>query len=363
MDRVWARRPTRSEASKLRRMKRQTTNAVNSRHARIILLSREKLPNRLIAERAGCTPQWVRKIIHRFNEAGLAGIEWYPAYCGKHEGNRKFTPDIVEQIAEIALAPPKTLIGMNCWSLPKLRSYLIEQQVVASISIGRLGHVLRERGIRLRRTKTWKESQDPDFWRKYRAVRRLYTKPPKGGRVLCIDEFGPLNLQPRAGACVAGAGKRVQRHRATYHRRGGVRHMFGVYDLASDQLFGRFEEGKNGPTFLSFLRWVRRKYRHAGRLHIVLDNVAYHCTAKVLGWAKAHNVCFCYTPTNASWLNRIECHFTALRRFALDNSDFGSHAEQQEAIEDYLAWRNRQRPISKEAWKPPRSGHRRKAAA
>jgi len=93
--------------------------------------------------------------------------------------------------------------------------------------------------------------------------------------------------------------------------------------------------------------------RHAGRLHIVLDNVGSHGTAEVLAWAKAHNVRFCCTPTNASWLNRIECHFAALRRFALDNSDFRSHAEQQEAIEEYLAWRNRKRPISKEAWKAP----------
>ena len=71
MDRVGARKPTRSEAAKLRRMKRQTTNAVNSRHARMILLSREKLPNRVIAERTGCSPQWVRKIIHRYNELGI----------------------------------------------------------------------------------------------------------------------------------------------------------------------------------------------------------------------------------------------------------------------------------------------------
>jgi transposase len=143
-----------------------------------------------------------------------------------------------------------------------------------------------------------------------------------------VDEFGPLNLQHRAGVCVAGPRKRVERHRATYHRRGGVRHMFGIYDLAADQLFGRFEKRKNGRTFLSFLRWVRRKYRHAGRLHVVLDNVGYHGTAEVLAWAQANDMRFCYTPTNASWLNRIECHFTALRRFALDNSDFPSHAEQ-----------------------------------
>jgi hypothetical protein len=27
----------------------------------------------------------------------------------------------------------------------------------------------------------------------------LYDHPPDGGRVICVDEFGPLNLMPRQG--------------------------------------------------------------------------------------------------------------------------------------------------------------------
>ena len=72
-----------------------------------------------------------------------------------------------------------------------------------------------------------------------------------------------------------------------------------------------------------------------------MDNYGSHITAKVLAWAKTHNVCFYLTPTNGSWLNRIESQFTALKKFALQPSDFPSHEEQQAAIESYLAWRNR----------------------
>jgi len=64
-----------------------------------------------------------------------------------------------------------------------------------------------------------------------------------------------------------------------------------------------------------------------------------------------HNVKFYFTPTNASWLNRIECQFTALKKFALENSDFRTHPEQQEAIESYLAWRNGRREIAIESWR------------
>src|SRR5581483_10609046 len=144
----------------------------------------------------------VRQIIHRFNEDGVGGIMWYP-WWQTRDTPRKFLADVREQIAEVASSPPKELIGMNQWSLPKLRDYLVEQKIVANISVEWLRQCLHRWKIRLRRTKTWKESADPDFTRKYRAIRRLYRKRPANGRRLCLDEFGPLNLQPRHGNCYA----------------------------------------------------------------------------------------------------------------------------------------------------------------
>jgi hypothetical protein len=48
-----------------------------------------------------------------------------------------------------------------------------------------------------------------------------------------------------------------------------------------------------------------------------------------------------YAPTNASFLNRIECHFTALRYFAFNGTDHRSHKEQNSMIRRYIAWRHR----------------------
>ena len=283
MDRSRARTPNPYERAKLHRMKRQTTNAVNSRHARVILLSRGGVSNAEIARRVGYSGVWVGQILARFNRGGVPAVAWYPYYCA-HGTARKFVAEVVEQVVEVSLSSSKALIGMNCWSLPKLRDYLIEQKIVDSISLSWLRELLRQRKVRWRHTKTWKESTDPAFWPKYRAVRRLHKEPPSNGRVICVDEFGPLNLQRRSGKCVVGPGQRVQRHRATYHRHDGVRHLFGAYDMKSDRLLGVFTRTKNGVEFLSFLRWLRRRYRNSGVLHIVLDNVGYHRKAEVLRW-------------------------------------------------------------------------------
>jgi Asp-tRNA(Asn)/Glu-tRNA(Gln) amidotransferase A subunit family amidase len=81
------------------------------------------------------------------------------------------------------------------------------------------------------------------------------------------------------------------------------------------------------------------------RIAIVCDNYSPHLTTKrcrrVADWAEANNAEIAYTPTNSSWLNRIEAQFTALRYFALDGTDHRSHKEQGSMIRRYIIWRNR----------------------
>jgi len=267
---------------------------------------------------------------------------------------------VVEEIAAVALSPPKQLIGLSVWSLAKLRHYLVEQRIVPAISLEWLRQLLRRCRIRWRHTKTWKESQDPEFWPKYRRLRRLYARRPKNGVRLSVDEFGPLNLQPRHGRHYARIGH-VDRLRATYHRTGGVQHFLGVYDLERDTLNGQFVRQKNWKTFLTFLKWVRGRYSPQLWLYVVLDNAGYHLKAEVQAYAAAHRIKFYWTPTGASWPNRIESHFTALKKFTLDNTDHRSHEEQQQVIRHYLAWHNHRRHISIQPWH--RNHHHPKRAA
>ena len=80
------------------------------------------------------------------------------------------------------------------------------------------------------------------------------------------------------------------------------------------------------------------------RLGVVLDNFSPHLSTRtdrrVADWAAANNVELAYVPTNASWLNRIEAQFHALRYFTLEGTDHASHHEQASMIRRYIAWRN-----------------------
>jgi transposase len=77
------------------------------------------------------------------------------------------------------------------------------------------------------------------------------------------------------------------------------------------------------------------------KLYIVQDNFSPHTKEEVTTWCKSNNVEIVLTPTNASWLNRIECHFTALKKFAIKNSNYKDHKELASAIRRYLIWRNK----------------------
>jgi transposase len=169
-----------------------------------------------------------------------------------------------------------------------------------------------------------------------------------------MDEFGPLNLLPRPGKQWApmaskGVGKlespRRRRRRATYTRNKGVRHLMAAYDLRADKIYGHIKMKKDRTTFLEFCRYLRTLYPPNIRIAIVMDNFSPHLSTKkddrVGVWAEANNVELAYVPTNASWLNRIEAQFQALRYFTLDGTDHRSHEEQNSMIRRYIIWRNR----------------------
>ncbi len=171
--------------------------------------------------------------------------------------------------------------------------------------------------------------------------------------VICMDEFGPLNLQPHPGKqwapAATGTGSQDQprrRHRrATYTRPNGVRHLLAGYDLSRNKLYGHVTKRKGRCQFLAFARYLRSLHPAEVRIAIVLDNFSPHLSttadSRVGDWAAAHNVELAYVPFYCSWLNRIEPQFTALRYFTLDGTDHDSHREQASMVRRYIAWRNR----------------------
>nr|WP_127355761.1 IS630 family transposase [Actinacidiphila soli] len=323
----------------------------------MVLLSAQGMGVAKIAEVSFTSADRVRDVLHNFNADGFDSL--YPKYRGGRP--KTFTLPERREIKKIAKSKPAEHgLPFSTWSLVKLADFLVAEGVVDDISHEGLRILLRPVGVSFQRMKTWKTSRDPDYATKKARVEHLYAIAdgeviPEAGEpevVFCMDEFGPLNLQPHPGRHWAERGgkhkdpKREPRpkRRATYTRPHGVRHLMAAYDLAKDKMYGHVKKTKTRSKFLEFCRYLRTLYPADVRIAIVCDNFSPHLTTKrcrrVADWAEANNVEIAYTPTNSSWLNRIEAQFTALRYFALDGTDHPSHKAQGSMIRRYIIWRN-----------------------
>jgi transposase len=324
-----------AEMEHLARFRKAGRQAVRQR-AQILMASMVYTPVAQIALICKTDEAHVRKVIHAFNEFGFESLN-PKVGTGRP---RSFEPATRERILAIALAPPSR-VGepLTRWSLRRLRSYLIRRRLVASISVETIRAILAEAHASFQRTRSWKRSTDPQFEAKATRVLALYRACPTDGVVVCFDEFGPISLQPYPGHCYAQR-KRPWRRRATYTRRGGVGYFFGAYDVHADVLFGGYRLAKTAPEVLAFYQGIRRRYPAAQRLYLVNDNLSLHWTPAIRAWAESHHVELVPTPTSASYLNRIECHFQPLREFVLNAADYASHAEVARAFRRYLYRRN-----------------------
>ena len=92
------------------------------------------------------------------------------------------------------------------WSLRKLAAYLAANATrVVRIGRERLRQILHARHISFQRTRTWKESADPDKDAKLDRIEHVTSRFPD--RCFAFDQFGPLSIRPVHGTVWAGEKK------------------------------------------------------------------------------------------------------------------------------------------------------------
>jgi len=169
-----------------------STSSVRYRRAMTLLASAGGNRVPVIAQLVQADEDTVRDAMHRFNEIGLACLD--PRWAGGRP--RLLNRDDEDFVVQTAITRP-TKLGQpfTHWSLRKLAAYLRKTHGRV-IRIGReaLRCLLARRGITFQRTKTWKESPDPDLDTKLDRIDEVLERFPD--RVFAFDEFGPLGIRP-----------------------------------------------------------------------------------------------------------------------------------------------------------------------
>jgi transposase len=194
---VRARRLSEDEGRRLQQIVRRGKHeSIRVRRAMIIMASASGTRVAAIAGLVAAHEDTVRDVIHAFNQRGLAALD--PQWAGGRP--RLINPDDIAFIVATATAGPVTLgCPFTRWSMRKLADYLA-RNTVRRVRIGRerLRQILHEQEITFQRTRTWKQSTDPDFDAELDRIEHVVRRFPD--RCFAFDQFGPLSIRPHHGA-------------------------------------------------------------------------------------------------------------------------------------------------------------------
>lgn len=149
-----------TEGEHLHRVMRRGKDRTAILRSQVVLMSDQGFRPRHISQATGLHEEYVRELIRLFNEEGLSILKQKP-----RPGRPPiFSEEIKVVLAEYAQSPPQVFgQPFTRWTLEKLRRFVISRKIVRSIGVQTLARILEEKKIRLQRTKTWKESKDPEF--------------------------------------------------------------------------------------------------------------------------------------------------------------------------------------------------------
>jgi transposase len=342
---VRARRLSEDEGRRLQQIvRRGKGGSIRVRRATMILASASGTPVPAIARLVAADEDTVRDVIHAFNQRGLAALD--PQWAG---GRPRLICDAdIGFIVTTATTRPKTLgLPFTRWSLRKLAAYLAGgyrriDPAMAPVRIVRIGRerlrqILAAQQITFQRTRTWKDSTDPDFDAKLDRIEQVTSRFPD--RCFAFDQFGPLSIRPHHGSSWAPA-TRPDRLPATYRRTHGIRYFHGCYSLGDDQLWGVLRRRKGGDYTLAALKSIRAARPDGAPIYVIMDNLSANTTPAVRTWAGRNKVELCLTPTYSSWANPIEAQFGPLRTFTMANSNHPNHTVLARDLQAHLRWRN-----------------------
>ena len=315
---VFVRSLAHAEATALKSRAKKAKHFATRERAAILLASNVGNSVPQIAAMWMTDERHVRRVIDDFNERGMTSLD--PEYRGGRP--RRITCEQRRQAVAVAGARPDSQgAALTRWSLPRLADHLADTGVV-QISPAHLGRVLADAGLSFQRTRTWKASPDPDYETKAARVLGLKAAaPPDGGAVIAFDQMGPLSLRPMAGAGW-GPRKRPERQRADYNRLQGTRYVFGAYDVHDDRLRVRLRPRRRGSDNLAFMTQIRGAIPARRRIYWIQDNLSANWTPDIRNYAATHKIELVATPTYASYLNPVECHFFPISEFVVNNADY-----------------------------------------
>jgi transposase len=315
---------TRTERRELgKRASSRSGRADDARIARVLLLLADGASYTEVQQTVGCSAPFISKWKRRFLEERLAGL-----YV-RHEGRpvQVLTPAMEARILSWTQKIPTD--GSTHWSTRRLAKKLgVHHMMVA--------RTWRKHGLQPHRLERYKASNDPDFERKAADIIGLYMNPPQHAAVFCIDEKTAIQALDRRDPILPLSPGRAERHGFEYVRHGTLS-LYAAFDTKTGEVLGKTVRRHTSQEFVAFLEQVVVSHKRKREIHVILDNLSAHKTATVAAFLDANpKVQLHFTPTYASWLNKVELWCSKIERDLIHRGVFTSTTDLRRKIMRYI---------------------------
>jgi transposase len=296
--------------------------------ADIVLATADGLGTNAIMRRSGKSKPCVWRWQERYIEEGIEGLLRDKT---RPPGRKPLSAAIKRKVlAKTASERPPNATHWSIRSMAK----------AVGISRTSVQRIWAEAGLKPHLVRRFKISNDPQFEEKVTDIVGLYMNPPDRALVLCVDEKSQIQALDRTQP-----GLPLKKGRAATmthdYKRHGTTTLFAALDVKSGLVIGECQPRHRAKEFIRFLKRIELCVpKHLG-IHLVLDNYGAHKTPAVKVWFGKHpRFRLHFTPTSASWLNLVERFFAEITNKRIRRGAFGSVAELEAAILDYLDGHN-----------------------
>lgn len=246
----------------------RTSNVVEARRCRIMLLLDAGDTVLEVEQKVGCVRSTVYTTLYRYEASGLDGL------CdGRREGAaRKATPQVREALLGYLDQDPKQHGWQRVTWTRELLALQLEADMGVCLSVTHLGRVLRQEKVRRGRPRPALRIPVKGRANRIKEIEAVIARASPEEEVFHVDE-ADIDLNPRIGlmyqkrgtqALILTPGQNVKYYIA------------GALNCRTGSVLYTHGPRKNSELFISLLDALRNAYRRPKKIHLILDNYIIH---------------------------------------------------------------------------------------
>lgn len=255
---------------RLRQLRRETPDKGLAMRCQIVLLADRQRQRTMIAESVGCSLSWVKRVIARFDEDGIAGL----LDRREDNGQVKLDEEFLATLHEVVDGTPQDYgFARPTWTL-ELLVIVMARRTGVKVHPGTMSRALKMIGARRGRPKPtvgcpWSK---PAKNRRLAEIRGVVDSLATDEVAVYLDEVD-IHLNPKIGCDWMNRGTQKE---VLTPGQNVKRYLCGALDSRSGEMTWVSGEKKNSLLFIDTLRALVKAYPKAKAIHMVLDNFRIH---------------------------------------------------------------------------------------